>query len=113
MHAHAVLQPRMHSHAWLSTLNHVCHTECPCHSSLPCTCLYPLPCLPPPHCATQLIGILSIIAWVCGLTGILFATLKFFGKLRISEEDEHRGLDASKHGGSAYNTDGMKPVSNG
>lgn len=26
--------------------------------------------------------------------------------LRISEEDEHRGLDASKHGGSAYNTDG-------
>lgn len=68
---------------------------------------------PPPHCATQLIGILSIIAWVCGLTGILFATLKFFGKLRISEEDEHRGLDASKHGGSAYNTDGMKPVSNG
>ncbi len=25
--------------------------------------------------------------------------------LRISEEDEYRGLDVSKHGGSVYNTD--------
>jgi hypothetical protein len=37
--------------------------------------------------------------------------------LRISEEDEHRGLDASKHGGAAYNMGGgpgeSKPASGG
>lgn len=53
--------------------------------------------------ASQCIGILAIVAWVCGLTGMLFFGLKMVGWLRISEEDEHRGLDASKHGGSAYN----------
>jgi hypothetical protein len=31
--------------------------------------------------------------------------MQFFNMIRISEEEEHRGLDASKHGGSAYNTD--------
>jgi hypothetical protein len=31
--------------------------------------------------------------------------MQFFRMIRISEEEEHRGLDASKHGGSAYNTD--------
>ncbi len=56
--------------------------------------------------AAQCIGIIVIIAWTCSLTGILFVALKFTGNLRISEEDEHRGLDASKHGGSAYNTHG-------
>lgn len=35
-------------------------------------------------------------------------------KLRISPEEEQAGLDVSKHGGSAYNTDhglgkGVKP----
>ena len=55
--------------------------------------------------ASQVIGIIAIAAWVCGLTGLLFFVLKRFRVLRISEEDEHRGLDASKHGGSAYNVD--------
>ncbi|GFH06636.1 ammonium transporter [Haematococcus lacustris] len=55
--------------------------------------------------ASQVVGILAIVGWVCGLTGILFFVLKMFNLLRISEEDEHRGLDASKHGGSAYNHD--------
>ncbi|KAJ9526932.1 hypothetical protein QJQ45_025361 [Haematococcus lacustris] len=55
--------------------------------------------------ASQVIGILAIAGWVCGTTGILFFALKMFNLLRISEEEEHRGLDASKHGGSAYNTD--------
>mmetsp|Transcript_2664 Transcript_2664/g.4547 ORF Transcript_2664/g.4547 Transcript_2664/m.4547 type:complete len:527 (+) Transcript_2664:74-1654(+) len=53
--------------------------------------------------AAQIIGILVITGWVCTLTGICFFILKRFSILRISEEDEHRGLDASKHGGSAYN----------
>mmetsp|Transcript_8516 Transcript_8516/g.22796 ORF Transcript_8516/g.22796 Transcript_8516/m.22796 type:complete len:522 (+) Transcript_8516:168-1733(+) len=53
--------------------------------------------------AAQIIGILTIAAWVCGLSGLLFLGLKLVGKLRISEEDEHRGLDRSKHGGSVYN----------
>jgi Amt family ammonium transporter len=54
--------------------------------------------------ASQLIGIITIAAWVVGLSGMLFFALKMLGCLRISEEDEHRGLDVSKHGGSAYNT---------
>lgn len=63
--------------------------------------------------AAQCVGILTITAWVCGLTGALFMALKAVGWLRISEEDEHRGLDASKHGGSAYNTNAMNGVENG
>lgn len=55
--------------------------------------------------ASQLIGVLVIAAWVCLHMGTLFFILKLFKLLRISEEDEHRGLDASKHGGSAYNPD--------
>jgi Amt family ammonium transporter len=58
----------------------------------------------------QVVGILAIVAWVCGLSGILFFALKMLGVLRISEEDEHRGLDMSKHGGSAYNTHGEREV---
>lgn len=55
--------------------------------------------------ASQVIGILSIFAWVFGLMSIVFGVLKFFGKLRISAEMEQAGLDVSKHGGSAYNYD--------
>lgn len=55
--------------------------------------------------ASQVIGILTIFAWVFGLMSIMFGTLKFFGKLRISAEMEQAGLDVSKHGGSAYNYD--------
>ncbi len=58
--------------------------------------------------ASQCVGILAIVGWTCGLTGALFFVLKRIGQLRISEEDEHRGLDASKHGGSAYNTNAQQ-----
>uniref|UniRef100_A0A7S0RVR0 Ammonium transporter n=1 Tax=Chlamydomonas leiostraca TaxID=1034604 RepID=A0A7S0RVR0_9CHLO len=58
--------------------------------------------------AAQIIGVLVITGWVCAWTGALFFILKALGMLRISEEDEHRGLDASKHGGSAYNTHDQK-----
>ncbi|KAI8474735.1 MAG: ammonium transporter AmtB-like domain-containing protein [Monoraphidium minutum] len=55
--------------------------------------------------ACQVIGIVAIFAWTCTLSGALFAVLKAFNKLRISPEEEAAGLDASKHGGSAYNGD--------
>lgn len=55
--------------------------------------------------AAQLVGVLSIIAWVLTLMTPLFYALKRLGLLRISPEEEHAGLDISKHGGSAYNGD--------
>jgi ammonia channel protein AmtB len=54
-------------------------------------------------CALQVIGILCIIAWVGGLSTIMFGALKAAGVIRISADDEFKGIDASKHGGSAYN----------
>jgi len=53
--------------------------------------------------ACQIVGILVIAAWVCTLMGIFFAIFKALGKLRIPKEEEARGIDASKHGGSVYN----------
>eukprot|EP00798_Chlamydomonas_sp_ICE-L_P027924 gene27924-2530_t len=53
--------------------------------------------------ASQVVGVLVIIGWVCGNMVPLFYTLKWFGVLRISPEEEQAGLDISKHGGSAYN----------
>ncbi|PNW81429.1 hypothetical protein CHLRE_07g355650v5 [Chlamydomonas reinhardtii] len=52
--------------------------------------------------ASQVIGILSIAGWVLGTMGPFFLLFRAAGSLRISAEDEHKGLDASKHGGSAY-----------
>ncbi len=51
--------------------------------------------------ASQVIGIISIFAWVFGLMLILFSILKAVKLLRISAEEEQAGLDVSKHGGSA------------
>ncbi|PNH00416.1 Ammonium transporter 1 member 1 [Tetrabaena socialis] len=55
--------------------------------------------------ASQVIGILTIAAWVLGLMSLLFFALKLMGRLRISAQDEQAGLDISKHGGSAYYPD--------
>ncbi|KAI8468765.1 MAG: ammonium transporter AmtB-like domain-containing protein [Monoraphidium minutum] len=62
----------------------------------------------------QVVGVLVIAAWTCFWSGLLFFILKLFNKIRISPEEEQAGLDVSKHGGSAYNTDhglgkGVKP----
>jgi ammonium transporter, Amt family len=56
--------------------------------------------------ASQIIGILVIFAWVAVNMIPFFFVFKFFGMLRISAEEEQAGLDASKHGGSAYNYEG-------
>jgi hypothetical protein len=55
--------------------------------------------------ACQLIGIVTVAAWVVVHAGILFVILRKFGMLRIPPEEEQMGLDVSKHGGAAYNYD--------
>ena len=52
--------------------------------------------------AMQLIGIAAIIAWVVVTAGILFFAIKFTMGLRVSEEEETRGLDLVEHGIDAY-----------
>jgi len=53
--------------------------------------------------ASQITGLLCITTWVALNMFILLFILKKFGMLRISEEEERRGLDMSKHGGKVYN----------
>ena len=50
----------------------------------------------------QLLGVLAIASWTCILSGLLFGALKAAGMLRVSAESEEKGMDESKHGGSAY-----------
>lgn len=50
----------------------------------------------------QLIGTLSIAGWSFVTMLILFTVLKGIGILRVSEEDEQKGLDVSEHGMQAY-----------
>ena len=42
------------------------------------------------------------IAWVGGMSFLMFFPLKKLGMLRVSAEIEAAGMDVSKHGGSAY-----------
>jgi Amt family ammonium transporter len=51
---------------------------------------------------TQLIGTAVICAWAFFTMLILFAILKAMGILRVSAEEETRGLDISEHGMHAY-----------
>jgi len=52
--------------------------------------------------ATQLIGTLSICAFTFTFAfGTAFLIKKTIG-IRVSEEEEERGLDVSEHGASAY-----------
>lgn len=61
--------------------------------------------------ACQVIGILVILGWTVVNMTLFFSVFKFFGKLRISAEEELQGLDVSKHGGSAYAGGDAQPVS--
>ena len=50
----------------------------------------------------QLIGIAAIVAWTAVTAGILFFAIKFTVGLRVSEEEEMRGLDLEEHGIDSY-----------
>mmetsp|Transcript_40834 Transcript_40834/g.66411 ORF Transcript_40834/g.66411 Transcript_40834/m.66411 type:complete len:496 (-) Transcript_40834:106-1593(-) len=46
----------------------------------------------------QLIAVIVIAGWVSFTSSLIFFPLKFAGLLRVSEEDEEKGLDVSEHG---------------
>jgi len=50
----------------------------------------------------QIIGILAVAAWVVVASGILFMVTKAVVGLRVSREEELRGLDIGEHGMEAY-----------
>ena len=52
----------------------------------------------------QFVAILAQLAWVSFFAIIVFGGLRLLGLLRISAEVEEAGMDASKHGGAAYET---------
>ena len=56
----------------------------------------------------QITGILAIIAWVGGMSSLLFFSLKKANLLRVSTEEEVVGMDISHHGGTAY-PEAVKP----
>lgn len=51
----------------------------------------------------QIVGSLVIPLWAFATCFVLFSVLKAAGILRVSAEDELRGLDISEHGEEAYN----------
>ncbi|MCK5708184.1 MAG: ammonium transporter [Candidatus Aureabacteria bacterium] len=51
---------------------------------------------------TQLIGVLSVFAWVFGSAFVLFMIVKKTVGLRVSDEEQLKGLDISEHGMESY-----------
>jgi len=52
--------------------------------------------------STQFIGMLSIFAWVFGVSLIVWAALKYTVGIRVDEEHEYEGVDLSECGMEAY-----------
>ncbi len=52
---------------------------------------------------TQIIGVGAVFIWAFGLSYILFLLLKITVGIRVSEEEELKGLDLAEHGGESYN----------
>ena len=50
----------------------------------------------------QALGVLAIAGWTIVTSGILFTIIKFTVGLRVSAEEEERGLDLGEHGVEAY-----------
>jgi Amt family ammonium transporter len=50
----------------------------------------------------QLLGVVSVFAWVSVTCLILFSLIKFTVGLRVSPEEELRGLDIGEHGTESY-----------
>jgi len=53
----------------------------------------------------QLIGVLAFGAWCLATGSILFLSIKAINGLRVSREEEIKGLDIEEHGSSAYPED--------
>jgi Amt family ammonium transporter len=51
---------------------------------------------------TQLIGVLSVFAWVFSASFLLFLAVKKTIGLRVSDEEQLKGLDIEEHGMEAY-----------
>lgn len=50
----------------------------------------------------QLTGVLTVAAWVLATSAVLFLGIKYTVGLRVSKEEELRGLDICEHGMGAY-----------
>ena len=50
----------------------------------------------------NILGGVMIMAWCMGMASIVFGAMKLAGILRITSEQEHKGLDVSYHGSAAY-----------
>ncbi|MFQ5951986.1 MAG: ammonium transporter [Candidatus Omnitrophota bacterium] len=51
---------------------------------------------------TQLIGVLAVFAWVFGSAFVLFYIIKVTIGLRVSDEEQLKGLDIGEHGMESY-----------
>jgi len=51
---------------------------------------------------TQLIGVISVFVWVFGAAFVVFKIMKMTVGLRVSEEEELKGLDIGEHGMESY-----------
>lgn len=51
---------------------------------------------------SQIIGVVAVFAWTFGMSMVLFKLIDKFMGLRVSQEDELKGLDISEHGAEAY-----------
>jgi ammonium transporter, Amt family len=52
---------------------------------------------------SQLVLVVSVVAWVAATSGILFFVIKKTIGLRVNEDEEHMGLDVLEHGPRGYN----------
>lgn len=52
---------------------------------------------------TQCIGVGSVFVWAFGMGYIVFSAIKVIMGLRVSREEELKGLDICEHGSEAYN----------
>ena len=50
----------------------------------------------------QAVGIVAVIGWVAATTAIGLSVIKLFVPLRVTAEDEIKGLDITEHGSNAY-----------